>query len=62
MRIESLATCIIDFRERLTNAWILRSVYTIESVPLLFACNKTRLYVGPVLFAMISLQFAIPVS
>ena len=25
-------------------AWMLRSVYLIESVPLWFACNKTRFY------------------
>ena len=63
MLIGSLA--IIDFRERITNALIRLLGYSDRSVPLLFACNKTRLYVvfsmGPVLFA-ISLQCAIPVS
>ena len=62
MRIGSLA--IIDFRERTTNALIRLLGCSDRSVPLLFACNKTRLYVfsmGPVLFS-ISLQCAIPVG
>ena len=62
MRIESLA--IIDFRERTTNALIRLLGCSDRSVPLLFACNKTRLYVfsmGLVLFS-ISLQCVIPVG
>ena len=55
---------MVDFRERTTNALIRLLGCSERSLPLLFACNKTRLYVfsmGPVLFA-ISLQCAIPVS
>ena len=55
---------MVDFRERITNALIRLLGCSDRSLPLLFACNKTRLYVfsmGPVLFA-ISLQCAIPVS
>ena len=55
---------MVDFRERTTNALIRLLGCSDRSLPLLFACNKTRLYVfsmGPVLFA-ISLQCAIPVS
>ena len=43
MLIGSLA--IIDFRERTTNALIRLLGCSDRSVPLLFACNKTRLYV-----------------
>ena len=43
MRIGSLA--IIDFRERTTNALIRLLGCSDLSVHLLFACNKTRLYV-----------------
>ena len=53
MRIGSLA--ITDFRERTTNALIRLLGCSDRSVPLLFACNKTRLYVfsmGPVLFSL----------
>ena len=55
---------MVDFRERTTNALIRLLGCSDRSLPLLFACNKTRLYVfsmGPVLFG-ISLQCAIPVS
>ena len=55
---------MVDFRERTTNALIRLLGFSDRSLPLLFACNKTRLYVfsmGPVLFA-ISLQCAIPIN
>ena len=67
MRIESLA--IVDFREGITNALIRLLGCSDRSVPsslylyCLHAKNQIICFsMGPVLFAMISLQCAIPIS
>ena len=67
LRIENLA--IIDFREWITNALIRLLGCLDQSIPsslYLYCLHATKpdwfFSMGPVLFAMISLQYAIPVS